>query len=151
LLIGELATEPERKITRWSDVTKGALWEKDLEADYGKNWCRLLIGKDIYFYIYHDEGNEFELQFGIYGNPAQLSGYKSKNVTYEFTGPEKSPLKVDKNDVSWIYTDAVLSFSCIEGYRELYKTIVKWLNGLKLGKQAINKLKNHLDSELSSE
>jgi hypothetical protein len=155
LLVGELAAEPKDKISAWSDVTKGTLWENNLEADSGKDWCRLSIDKDIYFYIFQvDEDNESALEFGIYGNPEKISGYESKDEAYTLIESEESPLKVDKYDVSWIYTDTVLACPYIEGYRDLYKTIEKWLNGLKfknLGEQAIKKLSNHLKPEIMGE
>jgi hypothetical protein len=148
LLFKELAVKPDGEIRYWKDVVKVDSWEKDLKADYGKNWCLLPIEKGLFFYIYQDEDNEFALQFGVYGDTSWFSDYKGKYIMVK----EESPIDKDKNKkVSWIYEDTELSCPCIEGYKDLYKTIKKWLTGLKyndMGSKTIAKLDKCLIKEL---
>jgi hypothetical protein len=148
LLFTEPVAEPNGGILHWKDVIRGD-WEKDLEADYGKNWYRLPVEKGLFFYIYQlDEENEFALQFGVYGDTSWFSDYKGKYIMVK----EESPIEKDKNkEVSWIYEDTELLCPCIEGYKDLYKTIKKWLTGLKysdMGSKTIEKLDKCLKKEL---
>jgi hypothetical protein len=145
----KLAAKPNNEIHYWKDVAKGDLWEKDLKAEDGKNWYRLLIEKDLYFYIYQpDEEDDFSFQFGVYGDTSRLSGYSGKYNKESF----KSPIDKDGDkEKFWIFEDKRLSCPCIEGYRDLYNTIKKWLNGLKysgVGSRAIEKLDKCLIPEL---
>jgi hypothetical protein len=157
LLFKELAVKPNNEISHWKDVIKGDLWEKDLklkeevEGNYGKNWYRLPIEKGLFFYIYQsDEENESAFQFGVYGDVSLFSNYKDKDKYNKVE--DESPINKDKNkEVSWICCDTELPCPYIEGYKDLYKTIKKWLTGLKyndMGSKTIAKLDKCLIKEL---
>jgi hypothetical protein len=146
ILISKLATTRGSEIS-WKDIVNNNSWER-FKSSYDTNWYQLHLDNNLYFYLSISDENEEEIEFGVYGKPELFSNYKSNREKYKFTedvSPEKG------KDQFYIYSNEVLSCPYIEGYRELYKIIKKWLTGLKyndIGAKAIKKIEKALSGDI---